>query len=83
MQRVFIYRCKHKKGTYLYLPEKDNFDSVPEKLIKLLGEFSFSFEFDLDQDRKLTYTDANEVIQAIAEEGFYLQLAPSKYKHVV
>ncbi len=81
MQRVFIYRCEHKKGTYLYLPEKDNFDDVPDSLIKLLGDFSFSFDFDLDKDRKLTRTNATEVLKDIEEDGYHLQLAPSKYKH--
>ncbi|MEE9304046.1 MAG: YcgL domain-containing protein [Thiotrichaceae bacterium] len=81
MQRVYIYRCEHKKGTYLYLPKKDNFDDVPDSLIKLLGDFSFSFDFDLDTDRRLIRTDATEVIKAINEQGYYLQLAPSKYQH--
>ncbi len=81
MQRVFIYRCEHKKGTYLYLPEKDNFEEVPESLIKLLGEFSFSFDFDLDKDRTLLRASAEEVLSSIKKEGYYLQIAPSKYQN--
>ncbi|HIP94705.1 MAG TPA: YcgL domain-containing protein, partial [Leucothrix sp.] len=43
----FVYRSNNKPGLYLYLKEKDNFNEVPESLIRLLGETKFSFEFDL------------------------------------
>ena len=83
MKDVFIYRCEHKKGTYLYLPEKDNFEAVPNSLIKLLGDFSFSFQFDLSEDRKLIQADTREVLKSIQDEGFYLQLSPSDYKNKI
>lgn len=79
MKRVFIYRSEKKQDTYLYLPEKDKFDEIPETLIELLGELTFSFEFDIDENRKLIRAEATEVIKNIDEQGFFLQLAPSKF----
>ena len=76
-QQVYIYKSHRQNGTFLYLPIKDNFDVIPQKLLKLLGELSFSFEFTLTQNRKLIQTDAKTVLSHISEAGYYVQLAPS------
>ena len=74
----YVYRSNKKQGMYLYLGDKDDFSSVPESLLKLLGDISFSFEFDLDKDRKLVKVEAKEVIRVIKENGFFLQMPPAK-----
>lgn len=75
---VYIYRCKHRKETFLYLPEKDNFEEVPNSLLDMLGEILFSFDFDLDDNKKLIRAAAPEVIRNIQENGYFLQLPPVK-----
>lgn len=75
---VYIYRCKHKKETFLYLPEKDNFEEVPDSLLEMLGEILFSFDFDLDDSKKLIRAAAPEVIRNIQQNGYFLQLPPVK-----
>ena len=74
----FVYRSKHKQGLYLYLREKDDFSTVPESLLTMLGETTFSFEFDLSEDRKLVRAKALEVIRNMKENGFFLQMPPAK-----
>lgn len=74
----YVYRSNKKQGMFLYLMKKDDFECVPESLIKLLGDISFSFEFDLDSDRKLVKAEASEVIRIINENGFFLQMPPAK-----
>ena len=71
-----IYRSKKKQGSYLYITEKNNFDQVPDELMKLFGKPEFSFEFELDENRKLANADAKEVIKHLQENGFFLQLPP-------
>ena len=63
---------------YLYLVEKDNFNNVPDSLLKLLGEIKFSFEFDLSEDRKLVKAEAIEVVRLMEENGYFLQMPPPK-----
>ena len=63
---------------YLYLVEKDNFESVPESLIKLLGDVDFSFEFDLSKGRKLIRAESEEVLRILKENGYFLQMPPPK-----
>lgn len=74
----FVYRSNKKSGLYLYLKEKDNFEEVPESLIKLLGDMKFSFEFDLAKNKKLVRAEATEVLRLMKENGYFLQMPPPK-----
>jgi len=74
----FVYRSNTKQGMFLYLTDKDDFDCVPDSLLKLLGNITFSFEFDLSKNRKLVKAEASEVIRLIKENGYFLQMPPPK-----
>lgn len=74
----FVYRSTKKQGMYLYLLEKDNFETVPESLLSILGEVNFSFEFDLSKSRKLVRAEAKEVLRLMDENGYFLQMPPPK-----
>lgn len=74
----YVYRSNSKEGMYLYLVEKDDFEKVPDSLLSLLGDIVFSFKFDLGADRKLVRAEAKEVIRNLKENGFFLQMPPSK-----
>lgn len=74
----FVYRSAKQTGMYLYLIEKDNFDSVPESLLRMLGNVNFSFEFNLGKDRKLVRAESQEVVRLMKENGYFLQMPPPK-----
>ncbi|MCL4108282.1 UNVERIFIED_CONTAM: hypothetical protein GTU68_065310 [Idotea baltica] len=63
---------------FLYLKNKDDFSTLPEKLFKLLGETTFTFDFDLTEDKKLVRADAKEVMKALDNTGYFLQMPPAK-----
>jgi len=50
---------------------------LPEALLERFGTPVFSFAFVLDQDRELATADARTVLQAVQEQGFYLQMPPT------
>ena len=70
----FIYRCSAKQDMYIYLSEKDNFDCVPEELLKSLGRTDFAMELKLSKDKKLAKEDAKEVLKNLQDRGFHLQM---------
>lgn len=72
--KCYVYRSCRKQDTYIYLPEKDNFDEIPEVLMKVFGAAEYALEFDLTPDRKLAQEDAKEVLANIQERGFHLQM---------
>lgn len=71
-----IYRSPKKEGMYLYVDKKENLERVPESLLKVFGEPQFSMSLHLTADRKLARADCDEVVLAIAEQGYYLQMPP-------
>lgn len=76
----FVYRSKKNREMYLYLPEKDEFESVPESLIKLIGAVEFSFEFELNTGKKLLRYESAEVMRNLLDNGFFLQMPPNGYR---
>ncbi len=75
-----IYKSDKKTDFYLYIERKseqdDDFSSLPETLIKLLGKLEFVMELDLAEREKLALADINEVVESLRQQGFYLQAPP-------
>ena len=71
-----IYRSPKKEGMYLYVDKKENLERVPESLLKIFGKPAFAMTLMLGPDRKLARVDRDEVVLAIAEQGYFLQMPP-------
>lgn len=69
-----IYKSRRKQDTYLYMAAKDDFSSIPESLLRLLGEPVHVMDLDLRPDRKLAQEDAAEVLRNLRERGWHLQM---------
>ncbi len=72
--KCFVYKSLIKADTYIYLSEKDSFEDVPDRLMKLFGTPEFSFEFELYATRKLAVADAKQVMASLQQQGYYLQI---------
>ena len=74
---VVVYRSARRAETYLYLRAGDDFDdTLPDALRSHFGEATAFLEFALHADRTLAQADAVTVLEALASQGFYLQLPP-------
>lgn len=71
-----VYRSSRVEGMYLYVDKKDELARVPEDLLKSVGKPELAMTLALYPERKLARADVNNVLQAIAENGFYLQMPP-------
>ncbi len=71
----FVYRSRKKRDTYLYLPAKDDFSSLPTGLMRLFGEPVFALDFELTAQRKLAAADSKQVLKSLEIQGYYLQMA--------
>lgn len=74
--QCYIYRSEKKKGSYIFLNKKDNFEVIPEKLLQLLGTPTFSFDFELEPDKKLIQNDSTAVMKHLQDNGYFLHLPP-------
>ncbi len=71
-----IYRSSRVEGMYLYVDKQDDLARVPEALLKTFGKPELAMTLALYPERKLARADVNNVLEAIVQNGFYLQMPP-------
>lgn len=71
-----IYKSKIKEEMYLYVEKRDQFEQVPETLRQMFGKPEFVMMFNLMGDKPLVRAKNEEVLQKLAEQGYYLQMPP-------
>lgn len=77
MQRICsIYRSSKVEGMYLYVDKAEDLARVPPELMQRFGRPEPAMTLLIKPDRKLARADAAEVLEKIAEQGFYLQMPP-------
>lgn len=76
MTLVQVYKSRRKADTYVYLKQGVATDTLPEALKQLLGELVPVVGIRLSAERQLARYTGAQVLAAIAEHGFFLQLPP-------
>jgi uncharacterized protein YcgL (UPF0745 family) len=71
-----VYRSSREAGLYLYVKREEALTKVPPELLGKFGATSEVLTMKLTPERKLARAKAADVLAAIAEKGFYLQLPP-------
>ncbi|MCB1735357.1 MAG: YcgL domain-containing protein [Gammaproteobacteria bacterium] len=74
--QCWVYRSTRKDEMYVYLAREDDFDSIPEALRSRIGRLEKAMELELTPKRKLARADAIKVMQALRDQGFFLQMPP-------
>jgi len=74
--KTWIYRSPRRQELYLFVAEQDNFEKVPEAVMKAFGKPVFVFELELTPERTLARSDVGEVMRSLREQGFYVQMPP-------
>lgn len=74
--KCWIYRSSKKDEMYLYVNQKDQFEHVPESIMRGMGKADFVMELELDGQRSLARVDVAEVLEKLTEHGFYIQMPP-------
>lgn len=73
---VDIYRCKKKEGAYLYIEKGYDLEKLPEALRQQTGVLEQAMTILLTPEKKLANAKPENVVAAIEEQGFYLQMPP-------
>ncbi len=74
-----VYRSSREPELYLYVAGNEGLARVPEDLLKRFGTLAEVMTLELTPERKLARAKAHQVLAAIAETGYYLQLPPDIY----
>ena len=72
-----IYKGSREPELYLYVDRVDGLTRVPDELLARFGNLAEVMTIKLTPQRKLARANAAQVLAAIAERGYYLQLPPN------
>ncbi len=72
-----VFRSSRKEEMYLYVNKARGLEDVPEVLLKQFGEPESVMMLVLDSSRKLARANTEEVLAAIEEQGYFLQMPPT------
>lgn len=73
-----IFRSSRRAEMYLYVDKARGLEDVPEALLRHFGEPLPVMVLALDAGRRLARVSVEEVLEAIAERGYFLQMPPAQ-----
>ena len=72
-----VFRSGRKEGMYLFVRRGQVLDDLPAPLMKAFGRAEHSMDLLLRPGIKLARVSVEDVMEAIEEQGFYLQMPPA------
>ncbi|MFO7528787.1 MAG: YcgL domain-containing protein [Marinobacter sp.] len=80
---ISVFRSSRKTDTYVFVRRGQNWDELPEVLRGIFGAPIHSMDLLLTPDRKLARANGKQVLEAIEEKDFYLQMPEEQEGYVV
>ena len=74
--KVTVYKAATREYLYVYVSEASGLEKVPSALLAQFGEPSVVMTLDLEAGQKLARVCAEEVMAAVQDKGYYLQMPP-------
>ncbi|WP_028487331.1 YcgL domain-containing protein [Thiomicrorhabdus chilensis] len=75
---VSVFKSPKKAELYLYVPQDDGLEKLPDELLVMFGEPAHVLDFELSPERKLAREDSQTVIEALQKKGYYMQMPPNE-----
>ncbi|HLT14056.1 MAG TPA: YcgL domain-containing protein [Marinobacter sp.] len=80
---ISVFRSSKKSDTYIYVRRGQSWDELPEALRSIFGQPVHAMDLLLTPDKKLSRTTGKEVIEAVADKGFFLQMPEEQDTYIV
>ena len=77
-----IYKSVRKSQTYLFIAKRDDFSPVPDSLLEKFGTPQLISLLNINLQTKFALAEAEKVLSAITNNGYYLQLPPPPVDHL-
>ncbi|MCG6657267.1 YcgL domain-containing protein [Halomonas campisalis] len=78
-----VFKSPRKDEMYLYVDKRTGLAEVPEALLERFGEPRSAMTLILSADKRLGRAKAADVMAAIRNKGFYLQMPPAKEEYLL
>tara|TARA_B110000503_G_C6873419_1_gene299622 strand:- start:322 stop:576 length:255 start_codon:yes stop_codon:yes gene_type:complete len=82
LKLVQVFRSQRKENSYLYVEQGCDLETLPTALREMLGKLEPVLSMRLTPERRLARYHGAQVLEAIAAEGFFLQLPPSYHQEL-
>jgi uncharacterized protein YcgL (UPF0745 family) len=80
---VSVFRSSKNDDTYLFVRRGQKWEALPESLRGIFGQPVHSMDLILTPDRKLARTTGRQVLEAIDDKDFFLQMPEEREGYVV
>ncbi|MGO1692253.1 MAG: YcgL domain-containing protein [Marinobacter sp.] len=80
---VSVFRSSKKSDTYIFVRRGQKWDELPESLNAIFGNPIHSMDLVMTPDRKLSRTTGEQVLKAIADKDFFLQMPQEQDAYVI
>lgn len=78
-----VFKSPRKEEMYLYVDKREGLARVPEALLERFGKPVSTMILILSAEKRLGRARAGDVMAAIREKGFYLQMPPAKEEYLL
>ncbi len=78
-----VYKGSKFEEMYLYVEKQEGLGKVPEVLLSRFGDLKEVMHLVLTPERTLARVEVGSVIESIKENGFFLQMPPSREAYVL
>jgi hypothetical protein len=69
-----VYKSLNKSDYYLFVKREQGLTRVPKALLSQLGKLELAMSITLTPNRPMAATSAKDVMIALAENGYHLQI---------
>ena len=73
-----VYKSSRKSGMFLYVPNKGDFEAVPQALMQRFGTPILVMHIPRKTEKKLHSVSPQKLELAFEQDGFYLQMPPKQ-----
>ncbi|MDN3520498.1 YcgL domain-containing protein [Halomonas ramblicola] len=78
-----VFKSPRRDEMYLYVDKREGLERVPEALLERFGKPLPALMLMLTPDKPLARTKAADVMAAIRDQGFYLQMPPARDEYLL
>lgn len=79
---ISAYKSPKKAELFLFVPQENGLDKLPDELLVMFGEPQHVIDFELTPEKKLARENPQTVIEAIESKGYYMQMPPSEIEKI-
>ncbi|MGP4843242.1 YcgL domain-containing protein [Marinobacter sp. 1Y8] len=80
---VSVFRSTKKTDTYVYVRRGQDWSELPDVLRDIFGKPQHSMDLLLTPEKKLARQTGKQVLESIAEQGFFLQMPKEQDSYII